>query len=262
LFLGKIAANQNLSGLVVKLAREKGSKAREERAGVVGVVTRDGKPVDGGRVGAWQRLRDLDRINVAVRRGRTSFRGGYEFAWSRVGPDGKFAVEGLKPGPWYFAYEEPGQDSTVLGPIELKKGDHARTVDIAFTPGASIEGRVEHVPSSMAGMIWVVAFDGAVVTREARVAPDGTFRLEGLPPGRYGLKAGHDAYEDPHSLMGRFDFQKHREHYDRPAEPWRGAVVVEVQAGATAKGAVLDFRPPEPLFLLEPDEKEEKPSPP
>ena len=203
----------------------------------------------------------MDRINVAVRRGRTTFRGGYEAAWGRVGPGGTFAIEGLKPGAWYFAFEEPGDASTVVGPIELKQGEVARKVDLAVVPGAAIEGRVENVPPSMAGMIWVIAFDAKVTDREVQVARDGSFRLDGLPPGKYGLKAGHDGYQDPHTLSGPFDFEKHRELYDRPAEPWRGAVEVAVEAGSTARGVVIDFRPPEPLFVLEPEPGKERPAP-
>ena len=54
----------------------------------------------------------------------------------------------------------------------------------------------------MAGATWVVAFTDTIIRREARVAPDGSFRLDALPPGRYGLKTGHDAYEDPHVPRG------------------------------------------------------------
>ena len=71
-------------------------------------------------------------------------------------------------------------------------------VDIAVTDGGAIEGRVENVPAAMAGQVWVIAFDATILRREALVSADGTFRLEDLPPGRYGLKAGHDAYTDPH----------------------------------------------------------------
>jgi hypothetical protein len=224
------------------------------------VVTLDGKPVSGGRVGAWMKLRSMERINAEVHRGRVVERGGYEFAWSKVGPDGQFAIDGLKPGPWYLAYEEPGKASTVVGPVTLKKGA-AQAVDIAVTPGATIEGKVEHIPYGMAGAAWVVLYDDGVVDREVRVAPDGTFRLEGLPPGRYGLKVGHDGYEDPHSLMSMKveDFQIYREFIFGPAEPWLGAVVVEVKAGQASRGVVLDFKPPTPFVLPEPKAKEEKP---
>jgi hypothetical protein len=59
-----------------------------------------------------------------------------------------------------------------------------------------------------------------------------------LPPGRYGLKVGHDAYRDsevPH-------------HPDIPpgarkvaAEPWNRAVVVEVTAGEERSGIELEL---------------------
>ena len=47
MFLGKIAANQNLSGVVVKLARATGEQAKAETTRVTGVVTRGGKSVGG-----------------------------------------------------------------------------------------------------------------------------------------------------------------------------------------------------------------------
>ena len=73
MFLGKLAAKQNLSGLVVKLARATGEQAKAETTLVTGVVTRGGKAVGGGRVGGWQKRRkEMNRINVAMLRGRTA----------------------------------------------------------------------------------------------------------------------------------------------------------------------------------------------
>ena len=234
---------------MVKLVREKGTKATEERAGVAGVVAGAG---EGGRVGAWQKLREHIRGNVPMRRGRPSPPGGYEFAASKVGPGGSFALDGLKPGEWYFTFEEPGRASTLVGPFALKKGEAAHPLTITPTPGATIEGWVENVPPAMLGQVWVVAFDDRITRREALAGTDGTFRLEGLPPGRYGLKAGHDAYEDPQSLghLRRPEMEKYRKELFEPAEPWRGAVVVEARAGEMTRDVVLDFRPPEPLFPI------------
>ena len=244
--MGKIAAEQNLTGIVAKLAREQGEQAREIRTGLAGVATRDGKPVVGGRVGAWQKARDKDRVNVAVHRGRTAPRGGYEVAWVATAADGSFAIEGLKAGMWYLVLEGSGRGSTVVGPIALKLSERVKRQDIVAEVGGSIEGRVEHIPGAMAGMTWVIAFDGAVTQAEARVDRDGTFRLPDLPPGRYGVKAGHDAYEDPQSLQGLKGEELFR-HFRATSEPWTGAVVVEVKSGEAAKGAILDFRPPPPL---------------
>jgi hypothetical protein len=251
-FLGKVAAKQNLSGVVVKLAREAGAKAKQETTRVTGVVTRDGKPVaGGGRVGGWRKRRkEMNRVNAAIHRGRVVAMAGFEFAWARVGPDGSYALENLKPdprfGPWFIVYEEPGRAPTVVGPIKITAKDRALTVDVAAADGGAIEGRVEGVPAAMAGQVWVVAFDGGVIRREALAAPDGTFRLEGLPPGRYGLKAGHDAYEDPHVPRGDLT-EVDRSEWEKSAEPWQGAVAVTVEPGATARGVVVDLRPPGPL---------------
>ena len=213
-------------------------------------------------MGAWIKLRDMDRVNVAVHRGRTTFRGSYESAWTPTAADGSFAIEGLKAGSWFLLLEEPGRAPTVVGPIALKLGEHSTKQDIATVPGGSIEGRVENIPPEMAGMTWVIAFDGGATRAEARVEVAGTFRLADLPPGRYGLKAGHDAYEDPHSLS-KLKREEMVGHFKLPAEPWSGAVVVEVKPGEPARGILLDFRPPTPLSEppAEPDGEAKPPKP-
>jgi hypothetical protein len=256
-FLGKLAAKQNLSGIVVKLAREAGAQAKEETTRVTGVVTRGGKPVAGGRVGGWQkRPKEQNRVNAAIERGRTVPMEGFEFAWSRVGPDGTYSLEHLKAGPWfepwYFVYEEPGQAPTVVGPVTITSRDRALTVDIPVIDGGAIEGRVEHVPAAMAGQVWVIAFDAGVIRRAVLTAADGTFRLEDLPPGRFGLKAGHDAYVDPHVPRQKPGEEPDRSAWQKPAEPWQGAVTATVEPGRTVRGVVLDFRPPGPIVEPEP----------
>ncbi|HZW30459.1 MAG TPA: hypothetical protein VFF52_07090 [Isosphaeraceae bacterium] len=258
MFLGKIAAKQNLSGIVVKLARETGEKAKEETTRVTGVVTRDGKPVaGGGRVGGWQkRPKEMNRVNAAIERGRTIPMDGFEFAWSRVGPDGTYALERLKAGPWfgpwYFVYEEPGRAPTVVGPVTITSKDRSLKVDIPLDEGGAIEGRVTNVPAAMAGQVWVIAFDAGVIRRESLVAADNTFRLENLPPGRYGLKAGHDAYVDPHVPRWKAGEKPDPAMWQKSAEPWQGAVTVTVEPGRTARGVILDYRPPGPIVDKEP----------
>jgi hypothetical protein len=231
---------------------------------VTGVVTRVGMPVGGGRVGGWQKRRkEMDRVNVAIHRGRTVPMWGYEFVRTTVRPDGTFALENLKAGPWfgpwYFVYEEPTGPPTVVGPVTITSQDRARTVDIAVTRGGAIEGRVDNVPAAMAGQVWVIAFDATILRREALVSADGTFRLEDLPPGRYGLKAGHDAYTDPHVPRWKAGEKPDPKDFHKLAEPWQGAVVVTVEPGKTARDVVLDFRPPGPL--VEPTEEEAKTAP-
>ena len=88
---------------------------------------------------------------------------------------GTFAIEGLKAGPWYFTFEEPGQSlRRSSGPIALKKGDNAqgRSRSLCRHPwGLRSKGKVENVPYGMAGSIWLIAFDGGVVRREVRIGP-------------------------------------------------------------------------------------------
>jgi hypothetical protein len=243
---------QNLSGVVVKLARVTGAKAKEETTRVTGVVTRSGKAKGGGRVGGWQKRRnEMNRTNVAILRGRTLPISGHEFVRTTVNPDGTFALENLKAGPrfgpWFFVYEEPTGPPTIVGPGMITSKDRTKAVDIALTEGGAIEGRVENVPKPMAGQIWVIAFDATILRREALISADGTFHLEDLPPGRYGLKAGHDAYIDPHVPVCKEGDQPDSKEFQKLAEPWQGAVVVTVEPGKTARGVVADFRPPGPL---------------
>jgi hypothetical protein len=251
-FLGKIAAKQNLSGVVVKLARATGEQAKAETTLVTGRVTRDGKTGGGGRVGGWQKGRkEMNRPNVTIHRGRTVPSSGYEFAWTTVNPDGTFALKNLKAGPrfgpWFFVYEELTGPPTIVGPVTITSDDRTMTVDIAVTRGGAIEGHVESVPAAMAGQVWVIAFDATILRREVLVSADGTFRLDDLPPGRYGLKVGHDAYSDPHVPRSKPGERLDPKDFQKLAEPWQGAVVVAVEPGKTVRGVVVDFRPPGPL---------------
>ena len=78
LFLGKVAAKQNKSGLVIKLARQ-GRGADDDHIRLVGMVTRDGRPVPFGRVGAWWQRKEAKKaepwqgaLEAMVRSGATT----------------------------------------------------------------------------------------------------------------------------------------------------------------------------------------------
>jgi hypothetical protein len=176
---------------------------------------------------------------------------GYEFMRTTVHPDGKFELANLKAGPrfgpWFFVYEEPAGSPSIVGPVTITNQDRAMNVDIAVTEGGAIDGRVENVPAAMAGQVWVIAFDTTILRSETLVAADGTFRLEHLPPGRLGLKAGHDAYLDPHVPRQKVGGSFNPTDFEKLAEPWQGAVLVTVEPRKTTRGIVVDFRPPGPL---------------
>lgn len=255
LLLGKVAAKTNLSDLVIKLRRE-GQGSDQDHIRIVGKVTRDGQPASSGRVGVWWQRDEFDRVNAGVERGRTVPAPRFEMLHVAVSAESSYAVNDLKiqernPGHWYLVFEQPGHAPAITGPLKLHAGDREQTVNLVAVEGGTITGRVEHVPDSMAGQVWVVAFNENIIRRETRVAPDGTFRLSDLPPGRYGLKAGHDAYVDPHiPVLPPFGQERTPEQlaqWRKKAEPWQGTVEATVRSGETTSEVVLDFRPPGPL---------------
>lgn len=255
LYLGKIAAKQNLSGIVIKLRKE-GRGHDDDHIRLIGRVTRDGRTVSFGRVGAWFQRDEFDRVNAGVQRGRTIPSPRFEMYHAALRPDGTYAIEALKldmgrPGRWFLAVEEPGHAPVILATPALAAGEKQRTIDLKTVEGGSIAGTVEHVPQAMAGKVWVVVFNENIVRRETRVGRDGTFRLDDLPPGRYGVKVGHDAYRDPHipklSGIGTQQTPEELAAFRKKAEPWQGAVIATVRSGATTSDLRLDFRAPGPL---------------
>ncbi|MEW4566964.1 carboxypeptidase-like regulatory domain-containing protein [Tautonia sp. JC769] len=240
------------------MTRAESEAAKEQTTRVVGVVTRDGTPIaDGGRVGAWQKRRaENDRVNANLRRGRTVPSSGFEWRWVPVESDGSFVIEDLaihprsRDRPWFFVFDEPGGASATVGPLEIGRDDREIEVEIPVFEQGSIAGTVEHVPEAMAGQIWVVLFDDGVVRREVLANLDGSFRFDRLPPGRYGLKAGHDGSRDPHvPVIDRENPDPTL--WNKPAEPWQGAAIVTVEPGGTSTGIAVDARPPGPI--VEPD---------
>jgi hypothetical protein len=56
-----------------------------------------------------------------------------------------------------------------------------------------------------------------------------------------------DAYIDPHVPRWKPGERPDTRSFQELAEPWQGAVVVTVEPGQTARGVVVDDRPPGPL---------------
>jgi hypothetical protein len=61
-----------------------------------------------------------------------------------------------------------------------------------------------------------------------------------LPPGEYGLKVGHDAYEDAEVYFGSL-LEVPREAFKVPADPWKRAKVVRVEAGWETEGVEVEM---------------------
>lgn len=140
---------------------------------------------------------------------------------------------------WFVVVEEPGQPLTQVGPIAVSL-NREKTLDIVCVKGGVISGRVRGGPTGLEGHLWVVAFSKTAVRAEARVGREGAFAFPPLPPGEYGLKVGHDAYEDPDVPRG-LDIPK--EDWVRPANPWKRAKLVKLESGRDQRGVEVEFPP-------------------
>jgi hypothetical protein len=119
---------------------------------------------------------------------------------------------------------------------ELAPGGGVLDVELA-EPGV-VSGRVAGLPAAARGTAWVVAFGDNLVSAEIRLAPDRSFRLT-LPPGKYGLRAGHDAFSARRTALSRcFDFGA----FGRSISPWRGTVRVRVRSRVTRADVVVRWQ--------------------
>ena len=196
-------------------------------------------------------------MNAMILRGRTVPMSGYELVRATVKSDGTFALENLqgRPAVWLLVLPRArGADRTL--PDDRRPGhDHeqgphhgGRYRRCRWRARSRVAWRMCRRPwRARSGSI---AFDATIpCARGTRRPPTGRSEPEDLPPGRYGLKAGHDAYSDPHVPRCEKAGEKHvaRDFWSSRPEPWQGAVVVTVEPGKTARGVVVDFRPPGPL---------------
>jgi hypothetical protein len=232
---------QPIDGLLVKMHRDTASNATEiQRQTIVGTATRDGRPIRRGWASLWIVQRPRDLVNAYIERGRTVSGEGVVTERALI-RDGEFTLDVPSQGPGYFVVvEEPGHAPTQIGPLTIKVNE-TRKLDVACVEGGAIAGRVSNVPAEWQGNLWAVAFNRSGVRADVQVDLDGTFRFENLPPGRYGLKVGHDAYRDS-------EVPRPNEFKDIPAsawktiaDPWKRATTVTVESGKTADDVTLEL---------------------
>ncbi len=216
-----------ISGITVKLKkRTEGSRSEIAAQKVFGRVTRNGRPVKTGWISLWALRGQINAPNAFMLRGRTVEGDPIIYASAPI-EKGTYSLDVLFQGTgWYLVVEEPGHAPTQVGPISIIVNEE-KEVDVACVEGGSISGWVSGAPRGWQGYLWVVAFNKTGIRAETRVAPNGEFSLERLPPGEYGVKVGHDAFDDeevPKRPVPPEDWEK-------PADPWKRAAVVEVRAG-------------------------------
>ena len=141
------------------------------------------------------------------------------------------APAGLAPGDPVTPADRP---APAVLPVAVRAGENAATL------AGAIAGRADVRPWDP-GPAWAVVFDGDHLLRAAPVAADGGFRLDGLPPGKYGVKAGRLGGTDREAFGGATLSELPAEARTDPAflaDPWRRAVRVTVKSGKTAAAEV------------------------
>jgi hypothetical protein len=243
-FTSRVTKLRLIDGLAVKLKRKtEGSRPRIQKQRIMGTVTRDGKPVESGWVGLWKVGQPPNVVNAHILRGRTTAGSAARRASAMI-RDGAYSLEvPYQDSGWLVVVEEPSGALTQLEPFSIQANEE-KTLDISCVDGGSIQGKVNAVPDGWQGLLWVIAFNATGVRAETRAGADGSFAFERLPPGRYGLKVGHDAYQDsevPRKVSGAA--------FSQLSEPWNRAVVVTIESGGAIEGVELEL--PGGISLLE-----------
>lgn len=242
-FTPKVATLTPIDGINVKMRkRVEGSSPSVARQTISGEVTEQApsigtRAVKTGWVGLWTVRHPENLVNAYVMRGRTIAPIQIIYDRSPI-RDGKYSLTVPFQGEGFYVVAElPGRAPTQLGPLAVALGEE-KPLDIACVEGGAISGIVKHPPKGWENDLWVVAFTDTGIQSETRVSSDGTFSLDRLPPGRYGLKVGHDAYRDS-------EIPHHPgippEAWKATSEPWKRAVVVEVKAGEESDGVELEL---------------------
>jgi len=239
-FTPKVDALKTIRNIDVRMSRKSDDSADTiPRQRIFGAVTRDGRPVETGWVGLWRIPGRSNRVNAPIQRGRTVEQYPRISARAPI-RDGRYELNvPYQHDAWYVVAEAPGVAPTQVGPIAVGLRDRKR-LDIDWVEGGRLSGRVEGVPDASRGELWVVAFNDAGIRLETPVDADGAFRFERIPAGRFGLKVGHDAYQDA-EVPRRDDPRRPWTEEERatPADPWARAAEVTIEPGEHLEGVTL-----------------------
>jgi protocatechuate 3,4-dioxygenase beta subunit len=161
------------------------------------------QPIPGARVEL--RLRDGESERGPVLR--------KVYQYGQSGSDGTFKFSGVIPGDYQIVLSHPrylktlfirGMGSSNAGPlphtvIRISAGDTVSNLRIKLTPGATVSGRlIDQDGKPFRGAVTAVVpatsssfNEGILAALQSAAANDlGEYRLEGLPPGPYFLRAG------------------------------------------------------------------------
>src|SRR5215469_6320804 len=112
--------------------------------------------------------------------------------------DGKFSIANIPKGTYTVTakragYVMPaGRDGRRAFDIVLQPGDRKNDLAVKLTPTGSISGRVTGVDGVPMEGSSVMADDGAGEGPQSTTDANGNFRIGGLPPGKYRVRAGQE----------------------------------------------------------------------
>ncbi|MEZ5964569.1 MAG: carboxypeptidase regulatory-like domain-containing protein [Planctomycetota bacterium] len=121
-------------------------------------------------------VEDFDFLGLSSMRGRSVMTDG----------QGHFVATGLTVGKYRFTARHPDRAKASATDVEIVDGQDAPEVRIELTAGGVIEGLVTgRAGRPVANALMVAATISSGALKSSTTAPDGTYRIEGLPAGRY-----------------------------------------------------------------------------
>jgi len=120
---------------------------------------------------------DLDFLGLSSMRGRRSF---------LTDGQGRFVATGLAAGKYRFTARHPDRAKASATDVELTEGQDAPELRIELTAGGAIAGLVTGRGGRPVGdALMVAASLSSGALKSSASAPDGGYRIDGLPAGRY-----------------------------------------------------------------------------
>lgn len=161
--------------------------------------------------------------------------------------NGRFQIEGVRPGSFEIRATAPGRQEARLAGLEAQAGQDLQGIEVVLTPGAVLAGRVlspagQPVPGAEVSLLPEGSATVSLLSVGAVLSDEqGRYRLEGISPGTHAVRAEHEEYRP---VQRRLDVQAGANTLDLTLEP--GAALsgrVVDPLGAPVAGARVFLRP-------------------
>jgi protocatechuate 3,4-dioxygenase beta subunit len=175
-----------------------------------------------------------------VLRAHVILRGGQQKFGALTNGEGKFSIAGIPPGSYLVTAERVGFAPPAVSfrapQLALRAGDAKDSVDVKLTPVGAIAGRVLDADGEPIQSVDVSA-EGPQSQESAITDNKGQYRIDGLAPGKYRLKATPEQRHLPPELRtdGSKEFHYMATFYPSVATS-KGATRVAVAPGGEVSG--------------------------